>query len=391
MNLHDLITNEERRQHEFPVCAERIFMGHAGVTALPRVAADALRAFADGGSKDYQEAPWAMAKIREARGAAAELLGCTREEIALLGPTAMGLNLVATGLPWEPGDEVVFYQDDYPANVYPWAMLEPRGVKPVRVQPPHPGAITWEVVEAALSDRTRLVSLATCNYLSGYRIDVDRIGRELNARGILFCLDAIQTLGAFPISVEHVDFLSADSHKWMLGCCGAGIFYVKRERMELLQPPLVGALNVRGWERFVAQEEPEFLQTGRRYEFGTMNAPGILGMGAALRLLLDLGIDNVAERLLHIRRVLLEGLRAQGYRLYIEECDRDSDTTDLNRTSIVSVTHPDRDMPELTKRLADANVTVSLRQNRAEEWFVRFSPHFYNTEAEIEQVLAVTD
>ncbi|MEM7391375.1 MAG: aminotransferase class V-fold PLP-dependent enzyme, partial [Verrucomicrobiota bacterium] len=189
----DSIQNDEALRKEwFPISRNEIFMGHAGVAPLPKAAVDALEAFIHRATTENQEGDWTWEPVMDARRAAAELVGCEADEIALLGPTSLGLNLVANGLEWSEGDEVVCYLDDYPANVYPWTKLDAFGVKPVLLQPEKPGIIDWPVVEAALTERTRLVALASCNYLSGYRIPIDRIGRELQARGILFSLDGIQ-------------------------------------------------------------------------------------------------------------------------------------------------------------------------------------------------------
>ncbi|MDX9975293.1 MAG: aminotransferase class V-fold PLP-dependent enzyme, partial [FCB group bacterium] len=316
--------------------------------------------------------------------ASARLLGCDADEVAMLGPTSLGLNLVAAGLPWRDGDEVVYYPDDYPANVYPWSGLEARGVKPVGLRPERPGRITWELVKKALTPRTRLVALASCHFMSGYRIDVDGIGRQLRERDILFSLDGIQTLGAFPVSVEYVDFLSADSHKWLLGPMGAGIFYVKRSRMETLRPVLLGALNVVSPD-YVAQEEIRFHSGARRYEPGTLAFPGILGMRASMELLLEAGIEAVGQRILALRRALLEATRPKGYRLYVE----DEDCCDGERSGIVSLVHPERDVEEVAARLKENGVALSLRRDREGRGALRFSPHFYNTFEEMEKVASV--
>ncbi len=388
MTIDEIIANEDLRRREFPVAASGIFMAHAGVAVLPRVAAEAIREFADRGSRGDQENEWAVARIGEARTLAARLLGCTASEIALLGPTALGLNLVANGLPWQAGDEVVFYLDDYPANVYPWLNLASRGVKPVQLHPPHPGVITWELVERALTERTRLVALASCHFASGFRIDVDRIGRELGKRGILFSLDGIQTLGAFPVSVEHVDFVSADSHKWMLGPVGAGIFYVKASRQELLRPTLLGSWNVVS-PQFIAQEDIRFHEGARRYEPGTFSVPGIVGMGASIKFLLELGVESIGRRILELRRELLVRVRPLGFRHYIEEWDQSGAADDSQRSGIVSLVHDTRDLHAVSKALAANGVTASLRQNRQGRLLLRFSPHFYTTTAEIDRVVDI--
>ena len=229
MEIAQLLQDETARRRAFPVCERKTFLAHAAVCPLPRVAADALKTHAEeamfNGPDDYVRA---LRQIRAARETCARLIDATPEEIALLGPTSLGLSLFAGGLDWQPGDEVVYHADDYPANVYPWLDLARRGVVPRALQPERPGEITPEVVAAALTPRTRLVALASAYFLTGYRIDIEAIGQMLHERGVLFSLDAIQTLGAFPMSVRHVDFLAADAHKWMLGPLAAGIVYVKK-------------------------------------------------------------------------------------------------------------------------------------------------------------------
>ncbi len=207
--------------------ANHIFFAHAGVTALPAFVADAVCDYTRQSSENQQEFDDVLRQVKEARQTCAAFIGAKAEEIALLGPTSLGLSLFANGLPWREGDEVVCYHGDYPANVYPWIDLRRRGVVVRYLDPEHPGEITPELVAAALTSRTRLVALATCHFFTGYRIDVDAIGALLHERDVLFSLDAIQTLGAFPLDVAraHVDFLSADAHKWMLGPLAIGIVY----------------------------------------------------------------------------------------------------------------------------------------------------------------------
>ncbi|GMV93804.1 MAG: aminotransferase [Candidatus Hydrogenedentota bacterium] len=384
MTIQEILASEETRKYEFPVTQERVFLAHAGVCPLPRCACEAIEEFCRRGSRHAQETGWANGQVLAARQVSARVLGCSPDEIALLGPTSLGLSLVANGIPWEPGDEVVYYPDDYPANVYPWTELERRGVRPVALAPERPGAIAWETVEAALTPRTRLVTLATCNFLSGYRVDVNDIGRRLRERGVLFCLDAIQTLGAFPLLVEHVDFLSADSHKWMLGPAGAGIVYIRKERQGLLRPSLLGSWNVRSPE-FVAQDTIEFEPGGRGYEPGMLNLPGIIGMTAALKLLEDAGIDQVAGRILELRRELVERLLPLGFEIYGHADNHPESST----SGILTVRHPTKELKPVAQALEEEGITVSCRQNRAGDMFLRFSPHFYNTSEELDRVVEV--
>jgi len=219
-------------------------------------------------------------------------------------------------------------------------------------------------------------------------LDVTTIGKALQARGTWFCLDGIQSLGAFPLDVKYVDFLSADSHKWLLGPCGAGIFYVRRSLQSVLRPTLLGSWNVVSPD-FSAQEEIAFYAGARRYEPGTLNLPGIAGMHAAMDLLLRVGLPAIAQRILALRAFLVKGLRNLGYELYLEEFDTRNGANDSERSGIVSVRHPRKDLSEVAERLQSHAVSFSLRKNRARETFLRFSPHFYNTEDELSQVLEI--
>ena len=220
----------------FPSLKQGPYLAHAGVAPLCAAAAEAITYWAQRSSERCQESGWVWQQSHDCRLAAAALIGAQAEDISLVGPTTYGIAQVANGLPWQVGDDILYYGDDYPANVYPWTNLRRRGLSVRALDPDRPGAITWELIEAALKPETRLVALASCHYLSGYRIDIDAIGRGLHQRGILFSLDGIQTLGAFPTSVEHVDFLSADGHKWLMAPGGAGFFYASPQHRDRLEP-----------------------------------------------------------------------------------------------------------------------------------------------------------
>lgn len=386
MTLNDCLDNESLRNQTFPCTQEGIYLAHAAVAPMSGPAANALIEFAQRGARGNPENPWATALTHEARILAAQLIGAKPSEIALLGPTSVGLSLVARGLPWEPGDEVVYYSEDYPANVYPWAALTQYGVHPRPLRTLYPGVITWDKIEPLLNERTRLVALASCNFLSGYRIDIDDIGRRLHEREILFCLDAIQTLGAFPLSVQHVDFLSADSHKWLLGPCGAGIFYVNERLQERLAPTLLGSWNVHSPE-FVAQPNILLEHGGRRYEPGTLNLPGIVGMTESLRLLLDIGIETIAARLLKLRRHLVQRLTEKGYYLYLQDWEDSPHATDRHRSGIVTIFHKHHNITHAHQTLQAANIHTSLRQNRAGLPMLRIAPHAYTQEQELDQAI----
>ncbi|MES2570371.1 MAG: aminotransferase class V-fold PLP-dependent enzyme [Verrucomicrobiota bacterium] len=371
--------DEAERQRLFPICREKIFLAHAGVTALPKCVADAVCDYTQRASENPQEFGEVLHHVRQARKTCAAFIGAGADEIALLGPTSLGLSLFANGIAWQAGDEVLCYQGDYPANVYPWIELRRRGVTVRYLEPERPGEITPELVAAALSEKTRLVALASAHFFTGYRIDVDAIGRLLHERRILFSLDAIQTLGAFPLSVEYVDFLSADAHKWMLGPLAIGIVYVKKRHFELLRPTLLGAWNVEA-PNFIAQEEIEFVPGAQRYEPGVLNVAGIYGMKAGIDLIMSHSIERVAERLMELKAHLVHAIEPLGFEVLGPRSGPTASSTTTFRHFKASST-------QLFSLLEKERVIASLRHDREGRDYLRFSPHFYNTEAELDRVV----
>ncbi len=379
MDLQTILTDDRTRRELFPVTDSCVFMAHAGVCPLPAPAAAAMRRFVELGTQGHQEQPEVWDSIKRARQLAAQLIGADQQEIALVGPTSLGLNLVAHGVDWNQGDEVVYCSDDYPANVYAWMELEKRGVKPVAIRPEQMGIVTWDLIEPALTDKTRMVTLASCGFISGYQLDIDDIGRRLHERGILFCVDAIQTLGMHPLSVQHVDFLAADSHKWMLGPTAAGIFYVARELHNTLRPAILGAWNVVS-PGFIAQDKIDFYPGARQYESGCLNGAGISGMAASLKLLLDIGVDAISKRLLQLRKHTIERMGELDYEVLIE-------LDDDHACAIITFTHPSRDLKADFDYLEANRVIASQRHDRDMTPVLRLSPHLYNTEQEVDRVV----
>ena len=316
----------------------------------------------------------------EARKLGAQLLNCQPDEIALVGPTSLGLSFVAAGLNFRRGDNILIYHDDYPSNVYPWMALAEKGVEVRLLNTRGLGVIRPIDVMGQVDENTRLVALASCHFISGFRLELDAIGKFLRERGILFCLDAIQTLGAFPTTVEHVDFLAADAHKWLLGPCGAGLLYVRRELQEKLNPPIYGWHNVRN-PNFVAQEQIVFRSGAVKYEAGTQNLLGLVGLIAAMELALEIGVENIAAELLRKRALLVPALQAKGFTVLNAEVKPE------NSGGIVSFFQPGKDLAALHKKLAEAGMVASLRADRKGQNYLRLSPHFYNTDAELRRVL----
>ena len=377
MNLPELQKDEALRCREFPVSGDKVYLAHAGVSPVPACVERAVASAVSASARDDQEEGLSTL-LRQTRARASELLRADSGEVALIGPTTTGISAVAAGLDWQAGDEVLIYQDDFPVNVYPWQALESRGVTVRRLSTPTLGEITPELVVQQLTAKTRLVALASCHFVSGYRIDHDAIGRWLRERDVLFCLDAIQTLGAFPTTVEHVDFLAADAHKWLLGPCAAGVFYVRRDLQDRLAPQAFGWNNVR-CPNYVAQETMNLRSDARRYEAGSFNILGIAGLNAALGLILEVGIDAIAADLTAKRTGLVAALQARGYEVFFPEGQQTGGITSCWREGT--------DMKVVGERLAAENIIASVRGDRAGRDYLRFSPHFYNTSSDLDLAL----
>jgi selenocysteine lyase/cysteine desulfurase len=380
MTISELHANEELRRQEFPVATERIFLGHAGVCPLPRRVVEAVTDYTMLAALGDQEDAFPGSRILQCRQLAARLLNAQVDEIAFVGPTSNALSYVASGLPFRKGDNILIYQDDYPSNVYPWMALAERGVQVRLMNVRELGRIRTADVTGQVDENTRLVALASCHFVAGWRIDHAAIGKYLRSRNILFCVDAIQTLGAFPTTVEYIDFLAADAHKWLLGPLAAGVLYVRKSLQDNLRPLVYGWHNVR-CPNYVAQDQITFPPDARRYEAGSANLIGLAGLQAAVELLLEIGIDAIAADLLRKRAWLVPALQAKGYTIL------QSAAPPEYSSAILSFFKSGADLPALYNKLTEAKITTSLRADRTGQRYIRLSPHFYNTDAELQRVL----
>ncbi len=381
MTLAELLSNEELRQHEFPVTREKIFLAHAGDCPLPRRVAEAIAQYARQATTGDQEKFVYPAILESGRKLAARLLNSRPEEVAFVGPTSLALSFIASGMHWRKHDNILIYFDDYPSNVYPWMALAERGVQVRLINTRELGVIRPIDVMGQVDEQTRMVALASCHFVSGSRLEYQAIGKYLRERNILFCLDAIQTLGAFPTTVEKIDFLAADAHKWLLGPCAAGIMYVRHELQEKLRPPIFGWNNVR-CPNYVAQEQIVFRKDAHRFEAGTHNFLGLVGLLAAMELILEIGVENIAAELLRKRAWLVPALQAKGCLVVGAKAGPET------AGGITSFFLPDETrLPALHEKLEAANIITSLRTDRKGRRYIRLSPHFYNTDAELHRLL----
>jgi len=369
----------KKYRREFPVVDRYVYLDHAGVAPVSLRVRSAVEEFLRESSERgaFQYPAWAK-KISDIRGRCAELIGADSTEVAFVKSTSHGLSLVAGGLDWRQGDNLLYCEKDFPSNIYPWLNLEKRGVE-ARPVPQKQGRVLIEDIKARMDISTRLVAVSSVQFSSGARIDLTRLGELCSGKGVLLCVDAIQSLGVVPIDVraQKIDFLSADAHKWMLGPEGIGIFYCRRELAGRIDPLLIGwksVLNEFDFDRPNLQLKSNAL----RFEEGSQNLLGIFGLGAAVDLLLEVGIENVRDRILSLGDVIITQIEKRGFWLMTPR-ERDE------RGGGVSF-RGKFDPAAMRDSLREKSIMVNARGGG-----LRVSPHFYNTDREISQLFLAID
>jgi selenocysteine lyase/cysteine desulfurase len=366
--------------HQFPILQGAPYLNHAAVGPWPRCTTEAVQAFAEEnmrrGSANFWE--W-VTRENELRQNLAQLTGAASEDdIALLKNTTEGISMVAWGLDWQDGDNVVLPVGEFPSNRLPWLAQADQGVETREIDI-HGADDAEAALIAAMDEKTRLLSVSSVQWSDGFRLKLDVLGAACRRRGVLFFVDAIQQLGALPIDVERcaIDFLAADAHKWLLAPEGIAVFYCRDTARSQLQ------LTQQGWHMF---EKPWDFQrddwtpasSAKRFEAGSPNSLGQAALHASSGLLLDYGIDRVAERVLANTAYLLAALaEIPGIRLSSsEESDR--------RSGIVSFRHEKLPPADLYRKLQKSGVSCAVRGES-----IRLSPHFYQGEKELNAFLEI--
>lgn len=362
----------QQYRHEFPVTQELTYLNHAAVAPLCRRAANAMKSLAEDacrfGSLHYDG--W-MDCYAGLRTATAKLIGASPGEIAIVKNTSEGIATVALGLRWKPGDRVIAFKEEFPANYYPWLRLERQGVELNWFSIYDPLEKVAEAIPGA-----RLLAISYVNYLSGFRVDLQTLGELCHKNDCFFFVDAIQGMGAFPLDVEacHLDALAADGHKWMLGPEGNGVLYVRQKWLDAIEPVEFGWTNPAKYADYSSRDMTLRSDAGR-YECGTLNTVGCFGHRAALELLLEVGVNNIAAAIDARAQQIEDGVRARGYEIMVER-------TAQTGSGIVSFRHPSLGSYAVISELKRHRVSAASRQG-----WVRMSPHFYISPEEIETAL----
>ncbi|MEN6441396.1 MAG: aminotransferase class V-fold PLP-dependent enzyme [Syntrophobacter sp.] len=365
-------------REEFPIIREYVFFNNAAISAPPMRVVSAvgnlLHQFSHDGLTFYPQ--W-MGQVDGTRSLFARLINAEPEEICFTGNTSDGISAVAGGIDWKPGSRVLLVYPDFPSNVYPWLNLRRFGVEVDYVRRTN-GRFSARDVESALRPETRLLAVSSTDFSSGFYCDLEELGALCGRKGILFCVDAIQSLGAVPMDVKRfgIHFLAAGGHKWLLSQMGIGALFISREVNGMVHPVRVGWRSVEDEENF--QDLNFRLKAdARRFETGTLNIPGITALGASLELLLEIGIERIHARILEINDALMAELTRRNFAI-ISPMERE------HRAGILSFLPPDA--AGLFRYFLDNGVLVSQRGEA-----IRLSPHFYNNGDDIGSFFRIFD
>jgi len=355
----------------FPITEKYIYLDHAGVAPVSILASDAsaryMKSATHNAEFDYDDL---MEEVEQVRNDFAKLISSSPEEIAFVRNTSHGISLVAGGLDWKEGDSVIVYEKTFPANIYPWLNLESRGVK-VKFIKAEKSFFTLSDIDELVDSSTRLISLSSVEFTNSYRADLESVGKYCREKGIYFFVDAIQTLGVFPMDVNkyNIDFLAADGHKWLLSPEGTGIFYCSNRIVSRLNPPILG------WKSIINEFEFETIDfdlkpNALKFEEGSQSLLGILTLGASLKFLLKLGINNVQNEIQRLGEVIIGLAKDRGFQI--------NSPLDKELRGGAIVFSGDFNPDLVKEKLDEKKIMVKSRGGG-----IRVAPHIYNTEDEI--------
>ncbi|MDQ3799687.1 MAG: aminotransferase class V-fold PLP-dependent enzyme [Acidobacteriota bacterium] len=362
----------------FPALKKYTYLNSAAVSPMPAVAVEAaysqLKDASENGSRNLLE--WVQTKQR-ARALVAGMLKVRAEQIAFMRNTSDGFSSVANGLDWAEGDNIVTFAREFPANFYPWRMIRDRFGVELRLCPERGGRIDTDEFIGLIDSNTRLVSISAVQYASGFRADLERIGRAARSAGALFAVDIIQGFGAMPFDLpaQFVDIAAGASHKWLCSPEGCGILYLSDRARARVEPTLVGWISVETpWD--FEDSEQKLKPNALAWETGTGGSALFYGLEQSLKLLSETGAENIRDYLEDLSDYLCELLQAKNYEIISSRLKNE-------KSQIVCILpKAGQTASELAENLQNENIIISARGER-----IRIAPHFFNHRADIERLI----
>jgi len=352
-----------------------IYFNHASTAPINTLMKNRIDEFLKERSDYALDDYWAFKAVAdETKSMLGKMINCSGERIAFLDNTTNGIIWLAQGIDWKSGDRIILNDVEFPANVYPFLQLKEKGVEIDFIKSSH-GIVTAEEIIDAIKPETKLISISFVQFLSGYRIDLEKIGRVCKEKKIIFSVDSIQGLGAIRLDVEkfNIDFLANGTQKWMLGLQGLAFIYVRKELQDKMKSAPIGWLAVKdAWN--LLNFDLTTKETGERFQPGTLNNLGIYAFNSSMKLFKEFGFDEIEKRILSNSKYFIEELAKIGYKSPLVSFP------EMHLSGIVSFRS--QDAQKIFDILSQKKIVCSLR-----EGYIRFAPHFYNTKQDIDYVV----
>jgi selenocysteine lyase/cysteine desulfurase len=366
----------DKARSYFPYLKKRIiYFNHASTGPITTRVKERIESFLKERSEEKIDDYYAFKDVAdETKEMVGEMISCSGERIAFLDNTTNGIIWLAQGVDWKPGDRIILNDVEFPANVYPFLQLKEKGVEIDFIKSTN-GIVTAEEVIEAIQPRTKLISISFVQFLSGYRIDLEKIGKVCKEKGIIFSVDAIQGLGAVRLDIEkfNIDFLASGTQKWLLGLQGLAFLYVRKELQDKLKSAPIGWLAVKdAWN--LLDFDLTTKETAERFQPGTLNNIGIYAFNSSMKLFKEFGFDEIEKQILSNSKYFIDELTKIGY---------DSPLLSLPEKHLSGiVSFKSENAQKIFDILSQEKIVCSLRER-----YIRFAPHFYNTREEIDRVV----
>jgi selenocysteine lyase/cysteine desulfurase len=366
----------DKARSYFPYLKKRIiYFNHASTGPLTTKVKERIESFLKERSEEKIDDYYAFKDVAdETKEMVGEMINCSGERIAFLDNTTNGIIWLAKGVDWKPSDRIILNDVEFPANVYPFLQLKEKGVE-VDIIKSTNGIVTAEEIINAIQPQTKLISISFVQFLSGYRIDLEKIGKVCREKGIIFSVDAIQGLGAVRLDIEkfNIDFLASGTQKWLLGLQGLALMYVRKELQDKMKSAPIGWLAVKdAWS--LLDFDLTTKETAERFQPGTLNNIGIYAFNSSMKLFKEFGFDEIEKQVLSNSKYFIDELTKIGY---------DSPLLSLAEKYLSGiVSFKSENAQKIFDILSQKKIVCSLR-----EGYIRFAPHFYNTKQEIDLVI----
>jgi selenocysteine lyase/cysteine desulfurase len=349
----------------------KIYFNHASSGPLPLPAAERIKEFIRDRSEDRIEDYSEFIRVMgDTKSQVAKMLNTQPSRIAFLDNTSNGLNLLAQSLDWKRGDHILLNDIEFPANVYPFLNLRRRGVE-VDFVKSNRNAVSSSDIIRAIKPQTKLISVSYVQFLSGYRIDLAELGEACREKDIILSVDAIQAIPAVKLDLNETkaDFISCGTQKWLLGLPGLAFVYISEGLQEKMHPAYVGWLSVKNSDRLL-DYDLTLKKTASAFQSGTLNSLAVYALNSSLEILLQFGLERIYENVLNNTKYFSSELQKIGLDPVLKSYPS------ANSAGIITIEHPDS--RKIFDELSAKDIVFSLR-----EGMLRFSPHFYNIEEEI--------